>query len=382
MPKNIAPTNANLNDLKLFVYNLTFGDDSLGFVDEGTLNINIGGRYVKKGVDQIAAEVAKAWFLGHTVTVEVTLSAADIQFATQKLLEGTVNFRPGVNGDAWELGDYGLDVSAISKELSIVPASNASGDLSNSFFFNKAFVDLDATPLVWTGNKAEFQSLPVTFGILPDLNQNREARLGLLGDISALGDTAPTGIVITSGKIQSPYKAADIFTTSPSGQVQLSAYGIWSDDDSLGALLNDAAMDTTKTALAVDGFSGGSEFAIGDILLIGSELVYISGKSDANNYTMIRGILGTVPFAHADDAAITKQTNIRIVNISQQVVWSEVADASNVLTLGDSANATDSTRKGFCAADPANTGTATLKCTYTDTTPTATDSNTVSFVVA
>ena len=76
------------------------------------------------------------------------------------------------------------------------------------------------------------------------------------------------------------------------GYSQFSEYG--------GTDLDDASMTTTKTTVAVD---DGTQFEIGQTVLIGSEQMLITAIS-SNNLTVTRGLNGTTAVAHADNTTM------------------------------------------------------------------------------
>ena len=64
--------------------------------------------------------------------------------------------------------------------------------------------------------------------------------------------------------------------------------------------LNDASMTTTKTTVAVD---DGTQFAVGQTIVIGSEQMLITSIS-TNNLTVARSLNGTTAAAHADNSDV------------------------------------------------------------------------------
>ena len=93
-----------------------------------------------------------------------------------------------------------------------------------------------------------------------------------------------------------------------------------------GTDLNDASMTTTKTTIAVD---DGTQFAIGQTIMIGNEQMLITNIS-TNNLTCTRALNGTTASAHADNsdvyilrwpASIERATLIQTARI-----WTRAAD--------------------------------------------------------
>ncbi len=69
-----------------------------------------------------------------------------------------------------------------------------------------------------------------------------------------------------------------------------------------GSLVNDADFNNSETTFVVD---DGSDFTAGDVILINSELLYISGIS-THTLTVTRGYGNSVAVAHADDSIVYK----------------------------------------------------------------------------
>ena len=94
--------------------------------------------------------------------------------------------------------------------------------------------------------------------------------------------------------------AKDSFTA---GEQHFEIAGIWGyrehKEDS-GTDLNDASMNTTKTTLAVD---DGTQFAIGQTIMIGSEQM-LNTNISTNNLTVTRALNGTAAAAHADNSDV------------------------------------------------------------------------------
>lgn len=370
-----AATADNVEDLTALVYDVAFKKKSLGFTDEDTMEVEIGGRYITKGVDQIAAEIVKAQFQGHTVKVRMTLSGADLTFVGQTVLDGAITPILSEDGIAFGLGDYGISDSAFTGELNIIPSSNEVTDFSNSFLLNRAYVDLNESALIFKGSKNEFQNLPLVFNVLPDLNQQREARLGIFGDIKAKGDVLPEGLIVTAGDVASPYKSMSSMTLAVSGKADVEAWGIFSTDSTLTGAINDAGgltADETDTALTYDGYTG-AQLVAGNIIKIGTELCYVVSAT-TTTAVLVRAIMGTTVAVHADDAVLTVQENIRILRLTEFVDWT--SDTPAQVTVGNKRGQVDDTKKGRCAWVSVGTD-ADIKATFTDINAATFDSNEV-----
>ena len=105
--------------------------------------------------------------------------------------------------------------------------------------------------------------------------------------------------------------------------------GVWGyrqhKEDS-GTDLNDAAMNTTKTTIAVD---DGTQFAIGQTIMIGDEQMLITNIA-ANDLTVTRALNDTTAAAHADnsDASILRwpASVERAALIQTARIWTRAAD--------------------------------------------------------
>lgn len=93
-----------------------------------------------------------------------------------------------------------------------------------------------------------------------------------------------------------------------------------------GTDLNDASMTTLKTTVAVD---DGTQFAIGQTIMIGGEQMLITNIS-ANNLTVARAINGTTAVAHTDNSDVYilrwPASIERAVLIQTAQIWTRAAD--------------------------------------------------------
>ena len=69
-----------------------------------------------------------------------------------------------------------------------------------------------------------------------------------------------------------------------------------------GSLVNDADFNNSEATFVVD---DGDHFAAGNVILVNSELMYVSGIS-TNTLTVTRGYGNSVAVAHADDSIVYK----------------------------------------------------------------------------
>ena len=113
------------------------------------------------------------------------------------------------------------------------------------------------------------------------------------------------------------------------GEQHFEVAGIWGyrehKEDS-GTDLNDASMNTTKTTVAVD---DGTQFAIGQTLMIGSEQMLITNIS-TNNLTVTRALNGTTAAAHDDNSDVYilrwPASVERAALIQSARIWTRAAD--------------------------------------------------------
>ena len=118
----------------------------------------------------------------------------------------------------------------------------------------------------------------------------------------------------------------DAFST---GEQCFQVAGVWGyrqfKEDS-GADLNDASMTAAKTTAAVD---DGTQFAIGQTLLIGDEQMLITNIS-GNNLTVSRAVNGTTGAAHADNTDVYilrwPASVERAALIQTSRIWTRAAD--------------------------------------------------------
>jgi len=348
MPTSINAGVNQLDDLQLKSYYATITRNgvstSLGFVDEGSLSITITPKIISKGVDQLSADVAKAWLVGYNASVSFTLSGTDAQFVAETLLGSALGVRGDnttTNGPGYGIGNIGEDASArMAGELVLKPVDNDAGDYSNSFVFWKAIIP-DGQGLTWAGNKGAFQSLPVTMVALPDLSQDKEFYLGMFGNIAA-NDGAPDFVWVSTSSAVAPYKHLTAATLSVGNKQDFQAYGIWADNGAVTAALNDGTdINTTDTAIVYDTLAGGA-FAVGDIIKIDSELMYVSADT-GSTLTVVRSVCGSTAALHLDDAAITLQDKV-ITRITEQANWAS-SDATKA-AVGNTAGEIDDDKRG------------------------------------
>lgn len=348
MPTSLTAGINQLDDLQLKSYYATITRDgistSLGFVDEGSLSVTITPKIISKGVDQLAADVAKAWLVGYNASVSFTLSGTDAQFVAETLLGSALGVRGDnttANGPGYGIGNIGEDASSrMAGELVLVPVDNDAGDMSNSFVFWKAIIP-DGQGLTWSGNKGAFQNLPVTMVALPDLSQDKEFYLGMFGNIAA-NDGAPDNVWISTSSAVAPYKHLTAATLSVGNKQDFQAWGVWATDGAVTAALNDGTdINTTDTTITYDTLAGGA-FAVGDIIKMGTELMYVSADS-GTALTVVRSVMGSTAAAHLDNAVITVQDIVR-TRITEQATWAS-SDATKA-AVGNTAGETDDDKKG------------------------------------
>ena len=117
--------------------------------------------------------------------------------------------------------------------------------------------------------------------------------------------------------------------TFTSGEQHFQVQGVWGyrqfKEDS-GTDLNDASMTTTKTTVAVD---DGTQFAIGQTIMIGTEQLLVTAVS-TNNLTCTRALNGTTAAAHADNSDVYilrwPASVERAALIQAARIWTRAAD--------------------------------------------------------
>ena len=102
-----------------------------------------------------------------------------------------------------------------------------------------------------------------------------------------------------------------------------------------GTDLNDPSMTTTKTTIAAD---DGTQFEIGQTIMIGTEQMLVTGIS-ANNLTCTRALNGTTAAAHADNADIFilrwPLSVERATLIQTARIWTRAADFEPFFVAAD-----------------------------------------------
>lgn len=130
------------------------------------------------------------------------------------------------------------------------------------------------------------------------------------------------GSPYTAVRARSKGDKSDGFTA---GEQNFQIIGLWGyvqfAEDS-GTDLNDAAMTTTKTTVAVD---DGTQFNSGQTILIGTEQMLVTAIS-GNDLTVSRGLNGTTAIAHADNS------DIRILRWPASVERATLVQAARIWT--------------------------------------------------
>ena len=345
------PTSTNLSQIQLIPYNLTLGGTTLGYTDVGTLEVEINGKIISKGVDQIAADIAIAIHKGWSVIVRATLSAADPDFIATTLFENLVT--PVVSGSkvSYSFNDHNVNLFDIAKDLYVVPADNSATDLSKSFYWGKVY---QSGPITFQGNKDEFQSIPVEFTILPDPNATSEAgQYGRMGDVSIAASTNPDGVFITTGDAVEPYISASAADMAVGEKQDVQAWAANLVDSGVTALVN-GAYTAGDGVVNYDTLSSGSSIGVGKYIKIGSSIYYV--YADTGSAASIRiEVAGTADANHADNAAITIGSSLKVVRVTNFATWASSDDTK--ATVGNTINAFNDSKRGRIvgvAAGPTN----------------------------
>lgn len=137
--------------------------------------------------------------------------------------------------------------------------------------------------------------------------------------------TQPWGQPYTALRVRQ-HGAKATFTSGEQHFQIAGAWGYRENKEDSGTDLNDVSMTTAKTTVAVD---DGTQFAIGQTIIIGSEQMLITNIS-ANNLTVTRAINGATAAAHADNSDIYilrwPASVERAALIQASRIWTRAAD--------------------------------------------------------
>jgi len=351
MSFNLAIPATAEDDIKSNVYHATIRrggvQTSLGFTDEGTLQVQIGTRIINKKVDQVSSPVVKAQLRGYTGRIRMRLAATDLRFIAETILGGAMDKvgENSANGPKFSLGDLDENVTTrLACEMTIVPEENEPGDLSDSFYFSRV-IPTPETVLSIVSNGSDFAGLDLEFVALPDTSMPRARRLGWMGNIGAAGDDAPLGVFLALNEAEAPYKTLTALTLTASQRASLRCYAAFGAADGVTCLLNGALGSATATSITVDNLSAGASFAVNDVLRIGTELVRVSTAYDSGTGTIgiIRGCYGTTAATALDNANVERM-DVWVLDWTEQATFTS-SDATKA-TVGDSALQTDDDKKG------------------------------------
>ncbi|MHC4397359.1 MAG: hypothetical protein ACYS1A_17100 [Planctomycetota bacterium] len=325
----------NKDNVKLVEFNFSYNNADQGFLVSAQTQTSPGTQYV----DVINAAqfngILKTWRNGFQPTLTITMLESDYNKLIGQL--GVEQFYPIIDGSklGWGMGSKQKEL--FGKQAVLHPVDADADDYAGDIMFWKAVPDFGQANI--GGNRDEAQTVVVPFKILPDTNMNPNWDYGIIGDWTAT-ETDPQGIFTQfNDKVVKPFKHTPAISIDSNQTLQKADYGFWAQDSGVTAAVNDIGdIAATDKTIEIDTISITNGLAIGDYIIIDSEYMEITditySTATAANATVIRGIGGTVAAIHLNDAVITKQKDVFILNVTRRAAHTSGTPAS--ATVGDS----------------------------------------------
>jgi len=347
--------NYDTTKIKKTSYDLFLAGKNLGLTKVDTPSINIAGRISTAEADQIASDEALANFDGfRDLYVDVTFLDTSPEFIMGTLLEGMYGYRAGSAGALYGMGDPNIDLSSMAKELVLIPTANPVGSRVRSFVLWKAYPDLRQNIQI-VGSKNNWQQATIRFRLLPDFNQDRLFRYMAWGNLDAEGGD-PKSLVIVANKfipVQNGSRQMNSITLKLGGAERLRTIRFDWALDTVTALVNDATgLLVGETLLVLDALNVNTSLAVGDYIIVGTEVMRISSVPlsyvSSGSFGVVRGALGTTEAVQADNAVVTKLKNVYGIDWTEQAEFSSGTPAN--VTVGNNRNDETEQAKGFLTA--------------------------------
>lgn len=356
---------ADKSKVKLREFNLIYDFEDVGYLVSAQTQASPGSQYVDVTNAAQFNGVLKSWTNGYIPTVQIQMLETDYQRLFGRL--GGEQFRAIVDGAklSWGIGSRVKEL--LGKMTILRPVGADAGDYAEDIAFWKGIPDFSQVQI--TGNRDEANVVTVPFKILPDDTQNIDWTYGRIGDWTAV-DTAPGGIFAQFDfAVKHPYKHIPAVTLDSNSKLQAQWFGFWSQDSAVTAAINDVDDITAiDKDVVFDGLSIANGLSVGDYIKIDSEKMEITAivytTSTAGTATVRRGIGGTAAAIHLDDAAITLQKNVYVMNVTKRAAHLSSVPAD--VTVGDS-NVTDNKGLMEWASDGASNLTAVIGATTSQT---------------
>lgn len=342
-------------------YDFKYNYQTVGYTRMAQTMTELGFRYVR--VDDAAQTTGIVAISKNGVAPTLKVEMLQTQFES---LFGDIagdQVYPIVDGSkiAYGIGDRKVDLFNLAKPGILHPTGVDDDDYANDILYWLTVPDLSSVS--YGGNRDGAQTVTVNFFVLRDDTKSLDFNYGLFGDWTATTNAAPHKVYITTeATARAPYKHTTALTLGSSAKTQVYAYGFYKTNSTVTAALDEAGDITATTAtFNFDALSTASNFAVGDYLLVGTEVMQISAitysSTTAGEITVYRGLAGTTAAIALDNATITKLSNVYVIPVTRRATWA--SSAGDDVTVGDS-NASENKGLLTWVADGSDTITATV----------------------
>ncbi len=327
-------------------YDLYLNGTFIGFTLEGATNVTIGKNNVNVDDSEQIAAVLKTFSRLGTITVDTTLLELDFERLNQFYMKGLLTQQAT---NKYSLGYQEIDQkdSANNFILRMHPTQLADSDYTGDVLFHQVAITSDITIPSSRDTKVEF---PLQFTVFPDLDRDTDAAYGVFGDWTA-SDSDPSFIYLTTTKTAiAPYKHVPAISLDTGSNTDIQAIATYASTTTSTAALNEAAgITATDTSFDYDTASPDNAISDGDIIQIGTELIYVDSVSassaTAGTLTVVRGVGGSTAAAHLDNAVITVM-DVDFPNVTQTDGSSFTSGTPAAATVGDTAFGSGDNRRG------------------------------------
>jgi hypothetical protein len=341
----------DVDNIDIKQYNVYYGGVDLGLTTNDSLTIELNGEYVTvDDAEQFAGVVAEIE-IGIVPMVTMEFMRADFPFIRNKILSGRVEVDISGIRAAMHLGNKKRKLHQdLNEVLRLHPKGISNTDYSQDIYLHKTAVKMEATQLI--GSRTAIQRLSVTFSVYPDMTKAEGREYGIFGDWT-LTTATPIGVWIQAERFaRVPGKQLTAMSLTPGQTDRVAGFAGYGDDTSDTLDIDFVAGYTaTDTSLVFDALTTPSILTAGTILKYTTELIYIVSiawtSTTAGTLTVVRGVLGSVAVALPDGTTITVKDFVSTENATDKGAW--LSSDPTKATVGDTYDASDTTKKGVLA---------------------------------
>lgn len=325
------------SQIKFEEYNFKLGGTDIGYTKMDTTQVMLGMTYRQVADSAQYTGVIARSKSGAAPTLQVEILQTKFSHIFNTIAGDQLY--PIADGSkvAWGLGSRKLDLFDEAQEGILHPVGVDDDDYANDIMFWNCVADLSNA--TFKGMRDGAMSIVIPFTILPNEDAGPDMDLGIFGDHTAV-EADPYGIIITTERLsRAPHKHIPALTLNSSSTAKVYAHGFYKTDSTVTAAINEAGNVTaTDASFDFDALSTASNFAVGDYIMCGTEVMQITAityaTSTTGTITVSRGLCGKAAASHLDNATLTKLSNVYILPISRRVTWASSSTAD--VTVGDS----------------------------------------------